>query len=146
MVVAKPGALADRLEASSWQIALPGVTLDHAQAAVDGFLATEEVLIERMMKKGLRTLDCRAAVLALSANLDDSARTEGTNAGPCAILTVVVRHDTPSIRPDDVLAGLRSSGGLKVEQTPIATRLAQGPLNADEGTVGDPLAFDRDAS
>lgn len=140
VVVAKPGALADRLEASSWEIALPGVALEHAQSAVKGFLATEEVLIERMMKRGLRTLDCRAAVLALSARSDE------TSVAPCAILAVVVRHDTPSIRPDDVLAGLRISGGLKVEQTPIATRLAQGPLDTEEGTVGDPLAFDRDAS
>ena len=140
VVVARPGALADRLEASSWQIALPGVAGEHARSAVEGFLATEEVLVERMMKRGLRTLDCRSAVLALSARSDE------TSLEPCAILTVVVRHDTPSIRPDDVLAGLRSSGGLELEQTPIATRLAQGPLDIAAGTVGDPLAFDRDAS
>lgn len=146
VVVATPGALADRLEASAWEIRLPGVTVEHARSAVDGFLAADEVLIERMMKKGLRTLDCRAAVLALSARSDDPARSDETSAGPCAILAVVVRHDTPSIRPDDVLAGLRSSGGLTTEQTPIATRLAQGPLSTEDGTVGDPLAFDRDAS
>jgi radical SAM-linked protein len=139
VVTARPGALADRLEASAWQIALPGVSAEHAQSAVDGFLAAGEVLIERMMKRGLRTLDCRAAVLRLSA------RSAETPIGPCAILDVVVRHDTPSIRPDDVLAGLRSSGGLELEQTPIATRLAQGPLGPDDGSVGDPLAFDRDA-
>ncbi|MCW2770882.1 MAG: radical protein [Aeromicrobium sp.] len=140
VVVAKPGALADRLQGSWWEIALPGVTAEHAQSAVDGFLAAEEVLIERMMKRGLRTLDCRDAVLGLSVRSDE------TPMGPCAILAVVVRHDTPSIRPDDVLAGLRSSGGLTIEQTPIATRLAQGPLDTELGTVGDPLAFDRDAS
>lgn len=140
VVVARPGALAERLQASSWQISLPGVTVDHARTAVAGFLATDEVLIERMMKRGLRTLDCRAAVLGLSVRSDETA------VGPCAILDVVVRHDTPSIRPDDVLAGLRSSGGLELERTPIATRLAQGPLDPENGTVGDPLAFDRDAS
>jgi radical SAM-linked protein len=140
VVVAKPGALADRLEGSAWEIRLPGVALEHAQAAAAAFLATDEVLVERMMKRGLRTLDCRDAVKALSV------RSEETPMGPCAILAVVVRHDTPSIRPDDVLAGLRSSGGLELEQTPIATRLAQGPLDTENGTVGDPLAFDRDAS
>lgn len=140
VVVARPGTFADRLEASEWQIALPGVTVEHALSAVDGFLAADEVLVERMMKRGLRTLDCRSAVKRLVARSDDTA------AGPCAILDVVVRHDTPSIRPDDVLAGLRSSGGLELEQTPIATRLAQGPLSTDDGVVGDPLAFDRDAS
>ena len=139
VVVARPGALADRLQGSEWQIALPGVTVEHASSAVASFLAADEVLVERMMKRGLRTLDCRSAVQRLAVRLDD------TSVAPCAILDVVVRHDTPSIRPDDVLAGLRSSGGLELEQTPIATRLAQGPLDTDEGTVGDPLAFDRDA-
>jgi radical SAM-linked protein len=140
VVVAAPGTFADRLEASSWQIALPGVSLEHAEAVAAAFLASDEVLIERIMKRGPRTIDCRAAVVALSARWD------ATNSEPCAILAVVVRHVTPSVRPDDVLAGLRSSGGLELEQTPIATRLAQGPLDSETGTVGDPLVFDRDAS
>lgn len=140
VVVAAPGTFADRLEASSWQIALPGVSLEHAESAVEAFLAADAVPIERLMKRGPRTIDCRAAVVALSARLD------ATNSCPCAILAVVVRHVTPSVRPDDVLAGLRSSGGLELEQTPIATRLAQGPLDSETGTVGDPLVFDRDAS
>ncbi|MDX6277531.1 MAG: hypothetical protein QOJ72_1659 [Nocardioidaceae bacterium] len=140
VVVAAPGTFADRLEASQWEIALPGVSLQHAEAATEAFLAADEVPIERIMKRGPRTIDCRAAVVALSARLDAS------NAEPCAILAVVVRHVTPSVRPDDVLAGLRSSGGLELEQTPIATRLAQGPLDSETGTVGDPLVFDRDAS
>ena len=140
VVVAATGTFADRLEASAWQIALPGVSLQHADCATKLFLTADEVLIERVMKRGPRSIDCRAAVLALSARLDAS------NGEPCAILDVVVRHVTPSVRPDDVLAGLRSSGGLVLEQTPIATRLAQGPLDLETGTVGDPLVFDRDAS
>lgn len=140
VVVAAPGTFADRLEASSWQIALPGVSLEHAEAVVRTFLESDEVLIERIMKRGPRMIDCRAAVVALSARWDT------TNSEPCAILGVVVRHVTPSVRPDDVLAGLRYSGGLELEQTPIATRLAQGPLDSETGTVGDPLVFDRDAS
>lgn len=63
----------------------------------------------------------------------------------CAILDVVVRHDTPSVRPDDILTGLRDTCGLSFEQTPVATRLEQGPLDEETGTVGDPLALDRDA-
>lgn len=140
VVVARPGTFADRLEASAWSIALPGVTHEHAQQVVARFLATETVPIEKMMKRGPRTIDCRAAVLGLSV------RSAPTDSGPCAILDVVVRHETPTVRPDDVLAGLRSSGGLELEQTPIATRSAQGPLDSKTGTVGDPLAFDRDAS
>jgi len=42
------------------------------------------------------------------------------------------------VRPDDVLAGLRSSAGLETGPAPLLTRTAQGPLDAD-GSVGDPL-------
>ncbi|HEX4699274.1 MAG TPA: radical SAM protein, partial [Actinomycetes bacterium] len=64
----------------------------------------------------------------------------------CAILQVVVRHVTPAVRPDDVLAGLASIGALTPPTTPAVTRLAQGPLDESAGTVSDPLAPDRDAA
>lgn len=138
VVVAGQGALADRLQASVWTIRLPGVDVTAAQAAVDTFLAAESVDVERMTKRGIRTFDARGDVLSLRVATADGEQR-------CAILTVVLRHDTPSVRPDDVLAGLRSCGGLQVEQTPVAIRLAQGPLDEETGTVGDPLAPDRDA-
>ena len=140
VVVAGQGSLADRLEASEWSIELPGADVDTVSAAVDAFLAADVVEVERMTKRGLRTFDARADVLSL-----DVRAAEGDD-GPCAILKVVIRHDTPSVRPDDVLAGLRSCGGLQLEQTPVATRSAQGPLDQNTGMVGDPLASDRDAS
>jgi radical SAM-linked protein len=139
-VVAGQGSLADLLEASEWSIELVGVEVAEASAAVDAFLAADVVEVERMMKRGLRTFDVRANVLSLEVRSGESG------AQPCAILAVVIRHDTPSVRPDDVLAGLRSCGGLQLEQTPVATRSAQGPLDQRTGMVGDPLAFDRDAS
>jgi radical SAM-linked protein len=141
VVSAGEGSLADRLEASEWSIELPGIAVDRVAAAVDAFLAADVVEVERMTKRGLRTFDTRADVLSLESGLGTDSR-EGT----CAILRVVIRHDTPSVRPDDVLAGLRSRGGLQLEQTPVATRSAQGPLDPDTGMVGDPLAPDRDAS
>ncbi len=134
------GSLADRLEASAWTIALPGTDVDDLRRAVEAFLATDVVEVERMMKRGLRTFDVREAVVSLEAG------SSGDSAAPCAILTLVVRHQNPSVRPDDVLAGLRSRGGLEVDGTPVATRSAQGPLDTETGTVGDPLALDRDAS
>ena len=140
VVAAGQGSLADRLQASEWSIELRGVDVATASAAVDAFLAADVVEVERMTKQGLRTFDARADVLALEALAGDGGDV------PCAILKVVLRHDTPSVRPDDVLAGLRSRGGLQLEQTPVATRSAQGPLDQSTGTVGDPLAFDRDAS
>lgn len=134
------GSLADRLEASEWVIELRGNAPEQVREAADAFLAAEQVDVERMTKRGLRSFDARAAVQSLSVGSSD------TSGVAYAILTVVVRHQNPSVRPDDVLTGLRNRGGLELEQTPLATRSAQGPLDVENGTVGDPLALDRDAS
>ena len=128
-VVESPGgSLADLLEASRWQIDLP-VALDDAAAGVAGFLAAEAVMVQRMTKKGLREFDCRAAVVSLVAE----AAEEGTH------LDLVLRHTVPAVRPDDVLTGLRLTTGLDPGESSLLTRLAQGPLDTDAGTVGDPL-------
>ena len=133
------GSLTDRLEASQWRIRIPGGDRAAAVAAVAAFLARDELLVERMTKKGLRSFDCRAAVVTL--RVGESRPEEGD----CAILDVVLRHGTPSVRPDDVLAGLREVAGLEAGSAALSERLAQGPLDAQTGTVGDPLAPDRDA-
>lgn len=138
VVVSPGGALADLLQGSRWLIELPEVSAEDARAAVDTFLSLDEVLVERMMKRGLRTFDCRSAVITL--RVDDRVGTGG-----CAILDVVVRHDIPSVRPDDVITGLRTLCGLPIEKAPLATRSSQGPLDEQTGTVGDPLATGRDA-
>jgi radical SAM-linked protein len=134
------GALADRLEASRWQIRLDSVDPERAQRAVEQFLAEESVEVQRMTKKGMRTFDCREAVVSLSAASGDGSL------AVCAILEVVLRHGTPSVRPDDVLTGLREVAGLVPPVAPMQVRLAQGPLDPQTGLVGDPLAPDRDAS
>lgn len=139
VVVAAPGALADRLEASRWSIRLPGLSAEDVNPAVEALLSREELLVERLMKKGPRTFDIRASIVSLATEADPGDAS-------CAILDLVVRHGTPSVRPDDVLVGLRSECGLGTGLTPVATRLAQGPLDATTGSVGDPLAHDRDAS
>jgi radical SAM-linked protein len=131
--------LADRLQASDWRVELPGVPAAEAAAAVERLLASTEVPVERRTKKGLRRFDVRAAVVRLEASACP-AHGEG-----CAILEVVLRHSTPAVRPDDVLAGLRTSTGLDVPDAALAQRRAQGPLGRD-GTVGDPLSPDRDAA
>ena len=56
---------------------------------------------------------------------------------------MVVRHTTPAVRPDDVLTALHAVAGLTPPVPPKVTRLAQGPLEQEGGTVGDPLAPDR---
>lgn len=134
VVEATPGtSLADRVQASQWEVRLPQVAVVDLAAALARFLAAEVVEVERLMKTGMRTLDARAAVV--SAQVLNEA---------CATLRVVVRHVTPAVRPDDVLSGLRLAGDLQTPVAPSATRLRQGPLSGT-GEVGDPLAPDRDA-
>lgn len=131
-VVESPGgSLADLLEASHWRI---DVEADHSvvTTAVETFLSAEEVLVERMTKKGMREFDARGAVVSMVALLGDDE-------GPRTTLDVVLRHGTPAVRPDDVLRGLEAVTGLAGE-APLMTRLAQGPL-LDSGEIGDPLAL-----
>jgi radical SAM-linked protein len=59
--------LMERLEASVWEIRLPGVAPEAAAEAVAKFEAAGEVLVERMTKNGVRTFDARAAVTAIEA-------------------------------------------------------------------------------
>jgi hypothetical protein len=126
------GSLADLLEGSRWRIELD-VDHDAGVSAVTAFLAADEVLVERMTKKGLREFDARGAVLSLAVLPRDDAHPGRTS------LDVVLRHGTPAVRPDDVLRGLEAAGGLQAGGAPLMTRLAQGPLLAS-GEVGDPLA------
>lgn len=139
-VTSSGGSLADRLEASVWRIRVPGTSGDQVASAVARFLGTERVEVSRMTKKGIRTFDSREAVVSLTSRVDPVAGTE------CAILDMVLRHGTPSVRPDDVLVGLRESAGLEAGSAPLHERLAQGPLDPQTGTVGDPLALDRDTA
>ena len=135
-VTAHPGTnLPDLVTASLWQVALADVAVPDLERAVAAFQAAASVEVERMTKNGRRTFDTRNAVVSLRTTPGDG----------CAILTLVVQHVTPAVRPDDVLSGLRVVSDLVTPVPPAVTRLAQGPLTADGG-VGDPLAPDRVAA
>jgi radical SAM-linked protein len=135
--------LADRLEASHWEILVHQVTQAEVEAAVRAFLAADSIKVERLTKKGIRTLEARAPVLVMKV-VDTPSRPDAkADPGPCAIIQVVVRHTTPAVRPDDVLAGLGQVAGLAPPAPPMVTRLAQGPLDAETGTVSDPLYRDQ---
>jgi radical SAM-linked protein len=130
VVEAGSGSLADRLEASRWQIDLVDTAPVVATAAVETFLARESVSVERMTKKGLRSFDSRAAVVAVEVTAHDGG----------ARVTVLLRHTEPVVRPDDVLTALRQVGGLGEPGPPLVTRLEQGPLDRATGAIGDPLS------
>jgi len=162
-VTAGPGGLTERIEASRWLVELPGVASDRLEDAVVKFTTADQVLVERLTKHGRRSLDARAPVVRCGVvrpdataqpAQDDSYRTSdsssrlcappsGVRGNPCAILDLVVRHVTPSVRPDEVLAGLRVVADLKPPLPVRATRLAQGMLT-EHGDIVDPLAADRE--
>ena len=135
-----------RLQASHWQIELPGLDADVVEKAVTIFLASDEVLVERLMKTGPRIFDARGDVLKME--LAHTPQALQSNDEPiisenCAILQVVVQHGTPAVRPDDVLAALTKVAGLELVNPSRVTRLAQGPLCEDGWSVADPLDADR---
>ncbi len=132
------GTLAERIDASRWQITLPGLDPSTVDAAGKIFLATPAIPVERPTKSGRRTVDARAAVVSLTV-----ADSEPT--GSCAILTVVVRQVTPAVRPDDVIAALATVAACVPTAPARAIRLAQGRLD-DSGQLTDPLAPERAAA
>lgn len=144
VVVAQGGSLADRIDASHWRIELPGVDPVLARQAVEKFRAAPEVLVERLTKQGRRTFDAREAVNRVDV-IDQTGAPSEVAGVPCAILDLVIRQVTPSVRPDDVLSGLRVVADLEPPVPPRATRLAQGTLTA-QGAIADPLEADRDGA
>lgn len=161
VVEAGPGALTDRLEASKWQISLPGVPVEELRVAVEKLLATDHVEVERMTKNGRRAVDARAPLVSAEVHAEPASEIvrpgarEGISTArvddwpmdrePYGILVTVVRQTTPVVRPDDVLSALRVVADLALPATAHAVRLAQGRLD-DGGGLADPLAQDRVAA
>ena len=111
------GSLADRLEASHWTIDLP-LAPDVVAAAVEGFLAHEAVLVERMTKKGMREFDCRAAVVSLAVGPHGRAWVAGSKGGFHGRLVAMrVRH-----------GHLRVTHTVRVHQAGVAS-LAPSPAD-----------------
>ena len=139
----KAESLSDRLEASVWEVRLRGDRAGRRGGRGGG-------LPGRGPGRGDPDDQERAADLrrpgrggGAGGRPGPACRCDPGMTGPCAILRLVVRHVTPAVRPDDVLAGLASIGDLAPPSTPAVTRLAQGPLDESAGTVSDPLAPDR---
>jgi len=157
VVPARTSNLVERLEASAWRIELPGLGVGELRRAVEALLAVDRVEVTRMTKSGPRTFDVRAALVGVEvidaaevaevAGVPDvvehPAGVAQVDPAGCAILLLVVRHVTPAVRPDDVLAALRSQALLAPPSPARMTRLAQGPLDDRSGSVADPLTADR---
>jgi radical SAM-linked protein len=125
VVPAAPGTLADELTASRWQVDLPQLSAAVLGEAAAAFLGMASVMVQRMTKNGMREFDARAAVVALDV---EDAR-----------LIMTLAHQTPLVRPDDVLAGLHvASPGFAPAEPAILTRLAQGKLDVQSGTMTQP--------
>jgi radical SAM-linked protein len=125
VVTAPPGALAEQLTGSRWQAALVGVGPADRRAAVDRFLAEQEVMVTRMTKNGLRTFDARDAVVGL----------EVTESG----LSMTLAHGEPLVRPDDVLAALATVWlDFAPSEVPVLTRISQGRLDRESGSIEEP--------
>jgi radical SAM-linked protein len=127
--------LPDRIEASRWRIELPDVLPDEAAMGVAGLLALETAPVERLMKDGRRTIDARAAIVAMAVGA--SEHDQNGESRPCATIDMVVRHHTPAVRPDDVLTALRQASALSTPVTPMVTRLAQGLLGETPPAPGE---------
>jgi radical SAM-linked protein len=136
-------AQAPRLEASEWEVVLPGVAPAEAARAVEAFLAAPHAEVDRLTSNGVRRLDTRAGVVSLE--LDRRATTE--REPRCAILRMVVRHLTPAVRPEDILTALRAMCALEPSSPAVVTRLAQGPLGTEIAADGrDEAAVTADAA
>jgi radical SAM-linked protein len=147
-VVAHGGNLAERIDASQWQVDVFDVPVADLEAAVAKFMSTDEVPVQRLTKQGMRTFDTRAAVVRMSVRTSsgiESSAPSPVDPGSYAILDLVVRLVSPTVRPDDVLSGLRVVAALEPPTPPRATRIAQGVIAAS-GDFVDPLAADRDGA
>lgn len=120
---ARGESLGDLLQASDWVIVLAGAEAGVVRGAVDELVRRGEVVVERMTKNGLRSFDVRAALLSIETVDDETVRLRSL-------------HQTPLVRPDDVVNALRQMDE-RVPAQAMLTRLAQGPIVG--GEIGDPL-------
>jgi radical SAM-linked protein len=134
------------LEASEWEVVLPGLERPAAERAVADFLDRDEAPVERLTDKGVRRLDARAAVVRMSvsepgpvpAGPEGGQQVAATGHVDCAIIRMVVLHTAPAVRPEDIVTALREQGGIVMSSPPVTTRLAQGPQALLAGQSTEP--------
>ena len=127
-------SLANRLEASLWQAELAGVSASQLETAAADLLSLSTAQITRPARgdKPAIQRDVRPAVVCLTV-------VPAQPGDICATIEMVLRQYTPAVRPDDVVAALLEVAGLTVDTPARYTRLAQGLLEGQAGSVSDPL-------
>lgn len=120
----RPESLTELLQASDWEMQLPGAPPWELQRAASRLVAADEFVVERMTRNGLRSFDVRAALLRLEPDGD--------------ALELRLVHQAPLVRPDDVRTALRTIASGIPDTPPLLRRLRQGPLSG--GEILDPLA------
>ncbi|MGO0577437.1 TIGR03936 family radical SAM-associated protein [Ornithinimicrobium panacihumi] len=139
-VTAQPGALADRLQASLWAMRFRAAdrgpeVLSALPGAVDELMGQDSYVVQRMMKKGLRDLDVRAALLDLTIQ-PSGGPVAGAEVSPDDVVVLAaVHHTTPTVRPEEIWTALRAVSGQDLPR-PLSTRLRQGPV-LDSGVAED---------
>lgn len=130
-------SMADQLQVSQWSIRVEGLAAGALQGAVDRLLARDQLEVARVTTSGKRAIDVRGALV--------DAVVAAEPVGGCEILHLVVRHTTPTVRPDDVLNALRLVSDLEPATPPVATRLAQGSWDNGAASVVNVLTTSGDA-
>jgi radical SAM-linked protein len=141
-VLAGPGGLAERIEASAWRIEVRGLSVEQLRQGAQALLAAPTALVERLTKDGRRTIDARPAIVSLNVQDYSTVLPVPDLLNQCGILVAVVRQVSPAVRPDDVLSALGAVAGFPSAVLVKAIRTAQGRLDDDGGLV-DPLTADR---
>lgn len=126
-VEAQGGSVSDRLVASRWRIDVPGVPAEELASAVERMHARAPVTIQRVTKSGRREVDVTGSWVRAEIG-------EGS-------LDVLVRHGTPAVRPEDLVAALDLPAVRSRKVQAVCTRLAQGELQGEPPDIADPLRF-----
>ncbi|MFX0537656.1 TIGR03936 family radical SAM-associated protein [Ornithinimicrobium sp. Y1847] len=143
----QPGALADALQGSVWAMRFRAgeapppaegeVAESRMASAVTALLGRGELLVTRMMKKGPRDIDVRAAILDLVVAAEPVAGVPAAEGD--VVLLASLRHTTPTVRPEEIWTALREVSREDWPR-PVSTRLRQGPVDGVDvaDTVGTP--------
>jgi radical SAM-linked protein len=123
-VVEAAGPYAELLTHSAWLIETDS---DQAVPAAEALLDSASVVVSREKKDGVREFDIRPALVQATGHI----LAEGGSAAPLTAIEAVIAAGSPSVRPDDVVAGMRSVHPAFEPGLTRFTRLAQGPWDGE---------------